>query len=486
MKPYLLALTATLVLGAGAAHAQFQRGQQPAGISVEITTEPTQATSGDLSRGTVVAQRTIRVREAAVLVEGVKTVSREIPAGTALARLDRLGTSEPAWCDMRKLSLFNHLGVDCLEDSDHDGRLDRVVYGHVTGLTPVSIDYVTKGEPLPASAAIRPAKPEERPTAEMGYVYCKGDGVTEPPRFAFAIKTGDRGFDAAGYDCPFGAWGEGGDKVVKVDAIALKVTPGPKLVYQLAQDYTPGPIGPVSPGGSLAQAAKTLTPEAKTLAKLAELVQSPLKAAGAAEPHTGAAGIGDVILSIPVTHGITGRLKAPVKATGLFATKTPLPAGQAVFGVPMSDSKVVWCAPRETTTKDGTRAFSTVCLPQGGGFTRWVSAGSAVFVRALVFSNSTSAADAPNVEREPVDFGVPMTLVYRYFGVRGGKVWVQMEIQTPSGVTHLGARAALAGPGGLGLLPALGGGLKLTPSADGKTVAIEVAKPIGTAGAIFL
>jgi hypothetical protein len=486
MKLSLLALTATLVLGVGAAQAQlFVPGHQPAGVPVEITAAPTRATSGTLSRGTVVAQRTIVVREAAVLLDPVKTVSRDIPAGTALARLDRLGSAEPAWCDMRKLSLFNSRGVDCLEDSDHDGRLDRVIYGHVLGLTPVSIDYVTRGEPLAASAAIRPARPDERPTAEIGYMYCKGDGATEPPRFAFAVKTGDRSFEANTLACPFGAWAQEGDKIAKVDAVALKVTPGDKPAFQLTQDYTAGPLGHVAPGESLVEAAKAATPAESTRAKLVELLQAPLKPVGPAEVHAGEAKTGDVILSIPVTNGITGRLTAPVKALGLFASKTPLPTGQGVFGVPMSDNTIVWCAPREETAKDGTRSYDTVCLPQAGA-TRWVSVGHTLFVRGLSFTGSTSFADAPNVERGPVDFDMPMTLVYRYGGVRAGKVEVQFEVQTPMGTYRLGWRPALPGPGGLGLLPALGGGLKITPAADGKTATVEVLKPIGTAGAIFL
>jgi hypothetical protein len=487
MNRHLLALTATLVLAAGAAHAQFQRGQQPAGIAVEITAEPTRATSGALSRnaftgGTVIAQRTVRVRDAAVLLDTVKTVSREIPAGTALARLDRVGSEEPAWCDMRKLSLFNHLGVDCLEDRDHDGRLDRVVYGHVTALTPVSIDYVTKGEPLPAAASIRPAKPDERPTVEIGYLYCKGDGATDPPRFAFAVKTGDRDFDSDSIDCRFGAWVNAEQKLVSVDGLELKITPGDKLRYELTRDYTPGPLGPIAPGQSLVAAAKDLTPKAK----LAEVLQPPLRAVGAAQAHEGEVKVGDVILTIPVTHTITGRLTAPVKAMGLLPPRLSLPAGQAVFGVPMTGGEIVWCAPQETTDKAGARTYSTVCLPQGpGGGTRWVPVVSPMFVSALRIDNIRRLADAPIVAREPVDFGVPMTLVYKFFGVRDGRVYVQIEVQSPIGTSHAGAHPVLMAKG-FGVLPALQGAVKITPASDGKTATIEVPKPLGADGALFL
>lgn len=354
-------LVAAIGLSAGVANAQVvpRPGQQLANVPMEITGGPTEATSGALHRNVVVAQRQVAAREAVVLLEPARARSREIPAGTALARLDRVGADKPAWCDLRALSIFNSGIVDCLDDGDGDGRLDRVVYGIASTPTPMSITSVSGSDRLPASVAIRPARPEERPKAIIGYAYCKGDGGADPPRFAFAIKSGDSGFNTGSYACPFGVWTAGGDKTLNVDAIELKITPGEKPSYKLVRDYSAGPIGPVAPGESLAAATHTLTPEAKALAHRTAMHEAPLKPTGRAEPHAGAVSRGDVILSIPVTHGITGRLKTAVKPMGLFKSKVLLPAGQPVYGIPMSDDEIVWCAPRETTGKDRARSYST-------------------------------------------------------------------------------------------------------------------------------
>lgn len=79
-----------------------------------------------------------------------------------------------------------------------------------------------------------------------------------------------------------------------------------------------------------------------------------------------------------------------------------------------------------------------------------------------------------------------MTLVYKYAGAKGGRVFVEIEVRTSLGTTRLGTRPLpkLAEP--FTLLPALKGALKIVASADGQTANVEVFAPLGDDGPLPL
>lgn len=498
MTQHTGAAAAALLLVATPASAQLvtpAAGGIEAAMPVESTDAAVEALSGVLKRGDTIAQHTVRAADAVVLQAAVKGKHRDIPAGVALARVDAEGG--PFWCDVRPTSRWSFGSLDCLADTDRDGVLDRLMTGKSAstyfGLAVNRLFDEPKEERR--AAAVRPAAPGERPTARIGYRYCEGDGVRGPPRFTTALSVfgGSWDFDLA-QGCAFGEWPDPADKsLVQVDAIKVKVTPGADgLAYQVLDRIPVQQMGTLMTGLPFRKAQDVPTETAAAEAKAAEMSRSPMVATGPARVVTGARAKGDLVLSVPVRHGITGRLQNEVRPMGLFTMgQAPLPVGQPVYGVPMGGSggaNVVWCALRSNTDAKGRRKFNALCLPRDSMGHRWLSATPALMVTSLAYSQHTSAASVPTVAEGPVDFGVNLRLEYEFGAWRKNFADLGVFLRTDDGesqrVGTVWAPRLKDGSGAAFLV--LGGALKLTPTPDGKGAVVEEWKPLQAEGRLPL
>jgi hypothetical protein len=367
-------------------------------------------------------------------------VQRKLEAGTVLVKV----VSEKgavAWCDTGHfVGFLAHNRVQCLADGSGQGRFDRSMLGW-TFMGFMGLEAATTlsdGLALGAAAPYHHAKPEERPTAMVGYRYCDGDGVVGPPRFSFTVSEFGKpeGFTPFGA-CTYGVWPNVADKsVVDVDGLTLKVStaPGatpdakPVVSYQLQGRRAPGPIARLTGGAGLrleavAVAASGAPPEPPRPVTTDVAVVF----AGRPTAHQGPVSVGQALLTAPVKHATTGVLQNRITIKlMLFGSDTPLEVGQPMFGIPILNSdKIIWCAPRKApraaARAPGASAWDTACLTPIAGTeaVAWRPHRNPALLPwdSLYGGTAGDASSSPSVERKPIDLP-PMTLAFTVSGVK--------------------------------------------------------------------
>ena len=408
-----------------------------ASMALEVTDAPPTVMEGDARLGDIVAIHQLRATDAIVLLAPVKGRRRDIPAGTVLVRARFVAVDSKAvvWCDIRPtgftLSSFNH---DCFEDTKGSGQLNKLWradyrQGDFLGFATSGVDQ--GGDPVaPIAAPYRAAKPEERPTAFMGYKYCDGDDVTSPVRFRLTLGTDPdpTRWRLAG-DCRGGLWNDPADKSkVDVDGLHFVVSPAVDgaIHFKAIDRIAPGPIGPLVRYAALRNVP--LDDDSRDA-----VLRSALVAAGPApKVDVGDVAVGDVFFSSPVKHGLTGTLLVRVRPTiGLFWPKgTAMPVGQPVFGVP-SDAgpgdRIAWCAATKTAT-----TYETACLnpvtdayrsmmrtDQGYYWMAKLKPALAPTRRTLSGGGEGDPASSdPAVALGPIDEGPPMTATLKLASIK--------------------------------------------------------------------
>ena len=418
-------------------------------VPLDVTDLAPTATEGQLKKGQVIARHQLRAREAVVLDAPVTVgVQRALPAGAILVKTvsDR---GVVAWCDVGNfVGILARNRVQCLADSSNQGKFDRSLLGWsfygFMGLEAEST--LSDGLVLGTAAPFHPAKPEERPTAVVGYRYCDGDGVVGPPRFAFTISQFGKPESFTGLGaCAYGVWRNPADKsLVDVDGLQLKVStaPGatpdakPVISYQLQGHAPAGPLARLTGSGGL-RVLVAAVPVARVASSAPSAPQPPVAipplpvppvaaAAAPIEPvlvfsgrpaaHAGPIAIGQAVLTAPVKHGLTGTLPNRIEYKALFGSDTPLEVGQAMFGVPTSTaSEIIWCAPR----KRDTGLYDTACITGLGSAARWFphTAPALLPWDRMYSGGNGGASSAPSVERKPIDLP-PMTISFTLTGAK--------------------------------------------------------------------
>jgi len=343
-----------------------------AAVPLEVTDAAPTLMAGDGRRGDVIAVHTVRATDAIVLLEPAKGRHATIPAGVVLARVSFVSPNGSAvvWCDVRPSTQFMFRNErDCFQDSKGDGHLDRLWRGDsLVGFLGMARSGVEDfDDSMDAPVAYRPARPEERPTASLGYRYCDGDDLSGPARFALVLGTDP---DPARWtltgDCRAGVWDDPADKSkVDVDGLMLTVEPGHDYTihFQVLNRIPPEALGPLEPKAPLQSLADTPDPAKAAAARQAILAQQALISTGVAPTIAlGTVEVGQSFLSGPVKHAITGTLRNKVNpSAGIFWPQgTLMPVGQPMFGIPDAGAPgdgITWCAPM---LKAG--VFQTYCL----------------------------------------------------------------------------------------------------------------------------
>jgi len=405
-------------------------------VLMEMSEAPPEAAEGLMTSGDVIAHHTIIASHAVVLEEPVDGPVRELEAGVALAavalRQSRTNTNLPAdpkqilWCDVRQGQRMGFGYSDCFMDEDGDGRLDKGYIGERRGgLSQFEIfsfrEPPTVAGPSIVTAAVRPARADERPLTQIGLQFCNGDNENSPLRFAIVNAIRDGWSNPMG-DCPFGVWPDGTpSSTIEInDDLRIDATPDSGgFAYTLEGRF---PAGPLSRAfrGRIPQLASADTQSASraSLANMLARMQSPLIATADAQVTPGEVTRDGAFASQPVRHRYTGVLQNRVRARGLLEIGAePLEVGTLMYGMPLArsgfivadasdDRFLTWCAPRSRGEGE-TMDVWAICLPNAGGH-RWVRAPRPLYATSLTLSDSTSRADAPSVERQEVDFGVEM------------------------------------------------------------------------------
>jgi hypothetical protein len=409
-------------------------------IQMDMTEAEPSSTSGVLAVGDVIAVHTLRARHAVVLEGPVDGPVRDLEAGTALAAavIDHARSqldlpeapNQVLWCDVRAGARLGFGYSDCFMDSDGDGRLDRGYIGENRGgdsqfgLTLFREPPAITGESL-VDVAIRAAQPDEYPQTQIGFRFCSGDNRDGPLRFALVDAVRD-GWSTPTRGCGYGVWPDAqpGPQIALADTMTLTISPEPEgFGYTLDGRFETGPLGDAL-DGRRPQPISAMPEDSATAAvnRLQALMESPVVGLADVTVQTGEVGRDEAFASQPVRHRHTGVLLNRVRPLGLFQQGSePLAVGTPVYGMPLfgpqtlsaafsgsDDSHLTWCAPRSSGEGEE-RAFWAICLPRAPQGYYWVRSSRGLYVTGLSISDSSSVAEAPSVQRQEIDFGVPIT-----------------------------------------------------------------------------
>ncbi len=214
-----------------------------------------------------------------------------------------------------------------------------------------------------------------------------------------------------------------------------------------------------------------------TLAVTSEAPKHWLRLTGEPVLATSEVAKGQAVLTIPAAHAVTGRLLAsPQRVGGVFSGLKIVPAGAAVYAVPLG-GKTSWCAPARHPLKKGGAGWSADCFVQHflwSGIYTHTKSGTGLFAMKAVGSRTASVL-TPQVREGPVDFGVPIRIAYTFQGWSKQQALLRLEVQSegePAIVRQFGLMRAADGSAFADLL---GGRLRIAPAGhDLKSARIEV------------
>jgi hypothetical protein len=408
------------------------RGPGDANMPLELTDAPLLHTEGEMAPGDVIAQHTLRVKAARVLLEPTTGTFRgAMPAGSILSAVSTPTKGFILWCDVTKgVSIWWGPVHDCLVEEN--GKFAYQAGGastdHFLGLDE---EYIGgKGKPLAAPVAYREATPQERPTALLGYKWCEGDGVNAPPRFALAVSVPgeDKWTSVPVVGCRYGFWPDPKDRsVVDVDGLRVKVTPvrgTDRLRFSVAGRIPPiAEIAPLSATDSVhaVGAAPAASTAPATDPAAAQAPNDPPVAPDRALLPTGApvAGQDSVLkpgqpfLTMPVRHGVTGVLQNEVRVRQAFDSGDAIPVNQPLFGLPIREhpGQIVWCAPR----RGSEGPWRTICLYDQNGAVMAMEIPTGMMAITLPWTKARLASPMTVQRNAAVSFP-PMTLSYVFVG----------------------------------------------------------------------
>ena len=465
---------------------------QPQGVPIELPLEltdaPLQHAEGEMSPGDVIAQHSLRARAARVLMEPVNGRRGVLPAGAVLAEMSTPIAGLSLWCEIEaKRDWFKGAIHDCL--SAQGGKFVELWVGESEShFLAMDSSVVREGALLPSPVAYREALPEERPLGLIGFKWCEADGLTAPPRFGLAITApGDPNWtSAATTGCRFGVWPNVGDhSLVDVDGLRVTVeraaAPG-KLKFTVSGRIMPiARLEPLALNGSV----RAADPSPPTTAAAVVTTPAPsgppraaLAAAGApAFGPTGDVGAGQVFLSLPVRHALTGVLRNTVRVHGFLETYE-LPVQQPLFGLPthgQQDDQVVWCAPRRVaaTGAPNEPKWKTTCLAETSGVVSAMEIPTVMMATTLPWSKAREASPI-DVLPGPVELPA-MTLTYVFMGFTDPALptrfaRVELRLDWGEGPKAVRSLSAPIGPDGVARFKLLEGAFEFQPrpSAAGK------------------
>jgi hypothetical protein len=486
-----------LIYGAPPAVYSYGAAGETARMPMSLTDAAPTAVEGEVSKDGVIAQHVLRVDKARVLTSPVQGRFREIPAGTALARVEVASQAGlVVWCDLRANTKWNSRGFfECLTDTKGAGAFDQGWAGSSAYyFAAAGFNVVTSPRTLAGKATWREARPDERPTLRLGFKWCDGDGVRKPARFARALQaSGDTRWFVAGSYCEGGATAPLGDGALDLGPLKVATSAGTTagaLRYRVEGRLPPAPLlQPVLSGLADLSAPPPSSIDRAVAPPAPELSLKPLVPAGAA-PIVVAGDIakGQPFFTVGVRHGVTGVLRQEVRGKGWFFDKA-LPVGQPLYGVPMAGAGttgLVWCAPRQDDKPKGkspTR-WAAACLPQSGAQANWVEAQTAMMSVNLSWSYGSRATNALDVERGPVDLP-PMTLSYVFAGwSEQGSLMLEVRLDWGEGPQLLRALRVAPGADGVVTVKTMDGTIGVRRVGD--TARAQALKPLrGEADVVY-
>ena len=477
-----VAATACIAPAAGAEEAL------PAMIPVEVLAVDPALATGELWRGgtrwsePAVALQPARLARAIVVEKsgGKGQVLALTLIGTPELKADGtlnldVAPERQAWCELTRFGLAQ---VNCFQDVDSDGKLESTRRGLLGNEEALTLNRVEAAAGATDPMAYRAARVEELPRFELGYLSCAGGSTKATPESGFRYSSIIRRVD--------GGFGTGSTRPVCDQFATLLETraEGVQLyqfgrfkieVRQEQEKFTTQLIEGIAPGTCLGhlRTGQPLLDAAEAGAKVAEapgkkpdlyLVSAPVVS------HTEVRA-GGQFLTAEVAHGLTGKLVNEAKTVG-WSKSIALPAGTPLFGVTMTssgrpssyDADIIWCTP------DRSKPVAQ-CFARGQAGYELVESLIPHAVESLRLGSYRSVP-VPVVERGPADFGGPLLLNVRYASAKKKYATVEWSVGPANMLAwrYFGLDLDQQRTGYLLVGKTL---VKLRPSADGKSAALE-------------
>ena len=177
------------------------RAEEPlsAMIPVEVLEVDPALATGELWRGTVkwseppVALQPARVTRAIAIDKagGKSSILALTLLGTPERKADGtlnldVASDRQAWCELSRLGFVR---VDCFQDIDSDGKLESIRFGWLGNEEPLTLNRVEATARATDPMVYRPARVDELPQFQIGYVSCARGGTKANPESAFRYST---------------------------------------------------------------------------------------------------------------------------------------------------------------------------------------------------------------------------------------------------------------------------------------------------------
>src|SRR5690349_11828793 len=199
-RPAERALTFILI-GTATCVGPVARAEEPlsAMIPVEVLEVDQALASGELWRGGIkwsepeIALQPARVARAVVVeTAGGKntTLALALLGAPELKPDGRLNldvaADRQAWCELTRFGLAQ---VDCFQDLDSDGKLEALRHGLLGNEEPLTLKRVEAASKAPDPMVYRPARADELPQFQIGYVSCAQGGTKSNPESGFRYSS---------------------------------------------------------------------------------------------------------------------------------------------------------------------------------------------------------------------------------------------------------------------------------------------------------
>jgi hypothetical protein len=366
--------------------------------------------------GVVLATQPVRPIDAILIDE---TVNKLIAKRSLLLTLlgnprAASGSAQQVWC---KDTINPNASIDCYEDSDGDGTLDKRARGYLPRLEALAVNRMGPFEAIDP-IAYRKAEPAELPIFNIDYLLCRPAGSTI--KFSRRVKkagplTGSAAGQCVNVASPVA--GQTVDEEFVLDQVKIKVraTDGARMAVMtegMPPGYIMGQVRTDRPISDIAHAKRFSEEQEESLAELPDVYISTAPTI-AKEPVK----IGEKFFSAEVKHSITGTLRAAAIQIKLFkgAPNELIPAGARLFGVQMQnraqsanlDANIVWCYPDPL----GARTNGAKCIVNVGSNASLVlDVRQRFHLTDLIFGSGAPAIEFPLIDRETIDFGEPVVL----------------------------------------------------------------------------
>lgn len=346
-------------------------------------------------------------------------------------------STQQVWC---KDIVNPDASIDCYQDSDGDGNLDKRARGFLPLLEALSVNRIGPFEPIRV-IPYRKAHLDELPRYDIDYLYCRI--VDSQIKYARRIKKvgfGERFVQGQCESFSKSAVNQPEEESMFIlDQTKIKVrTVDTTRTAQMAEGMPAGLfVGHLRTDHPITDIAHTKRFSEESNEALTELpsvyvltppiiAKDPIK-------------VGERLFTAEVKHSITGLLReAAIPTTPIKdAPNELIPAGAKMFGIQMQrtgiganlDADIVWCYPAPLNAQiNGAKCIAR----DRGNSSHVVDVLERFHISSLTTGSFAPSIDPPLIDRQAIDFGEPIVLEILIEKIAKRKITIRVTVDRQS------------------------------------------------------